>query len=74
LRQLRLDAGMRQEDLARRLRGPQSLVSKYEIGQRRLDPVELREICRALDLPLVEFVKRFEKAVGRSAAPPRTRR
>ena len=65
LRQLRLDAGLRQEDLAKKLRRPQSFVSKYEIGQRRLDLVELREICRALDIPLVEFVKRFEKAVGR---------
>ena len=63
LRQLRLDAGLRQEDLAKKLRRPQSFVSKYEIGQRRLDLVELREICRALDIPLVEFVKKFERSL-----------
>lgn len=68
LRQLRLDAGLRQEDLARKLKRPQSFVSKYEIGQRRLDLVELREICRALDIPLIDFVKQFEKAVRPAAA------
>ena len=71
LRQLRLDAGLRQEDLARKLRRPQSFVSKYEIGQRRLDLVELRGICRALGVPLVDFVKRFEAAVGRAPASKR---
>jgi transcriptional regulator with XRE-family HTH domain len=35
LRQLRLDAGLRQEDFAKKLHRPQSFVSKYEIGQRR---------------------------------------
>ncbi len=64
LRQLRLDAGLRQEDLAKKLRRPQSFVSKYEIGQRRLDLVELREICRALGVPLVEFVRQFERSIA----------
>lgn len=51
-----------QIELANNLRRPQSFVSKYEIGERRLDLVELRQICEALKIPLVEFVKRFEKS------------
>ncbi len=31
----------------------------YECGERRLDLIELREICAALKISLVDFVKRF---------------
>jgi transcriptional regulator with XRE-family HTH domain len=60
LRQMRLDAGLRQADLARKLRQPQSFVSKYESGERRIDILELREICSALGVSLTEFVRRLE--------------
>jgi len=63
LRQIRLDAGLRQTDLAKRLRRPQSFVSKYESGERRLDLPELKQICRAAGITLVDFVREFEKAV-----------
>jgi len=61
LRTVRSQAGVTQAELARRLKLPQSFVSKYESGERRLDLVELRQICRALGISLVEFVRRFEK-------------
>ena len=48
LRTIRQEAGLRQVDVAQRLGRPQSFVSKYESGQRRLDLVELRAICGAL--------------------------
>lgn len=60
LRQVRIDAGLRQVDLAKRLRQPQSFVSKYESGERRLDLLELRQVCTAAGTSLEEFVKRFE--------------
>ena len=63
LRQLRTDAGLRQVDLAERLGEPQSFVSKYESGERRLDVVELAEICRGLGISLAAFVRRFEDAL-----------
>jgi transcriptional regulator with XRE-family HTH domain len=63
LKQVRLGAGLRQEDLAELLSRPQSFVSKYEKGDRRLDLVELRQICEAVDVSLTEFVKRFEESV-----------
>jgi transcriptional regulator with XRE-family HTH domain len=65
LRQLRIDAEVRQVDLAKRLRRPQSFVSKYEIGERRLDLIELREVCAALGVPLAEFVRQFEESLPR---------
>ncbi len=60
LRQLRLAAGLRQADLADVLGKPQSFVSKYEAGERRLDLLELRQVCNALGLPLAELVVRLE--------------
>ena len=60
LRQIRVEAGLRQVDLAKKLRQPQSFVSKYESGERRLDLLELQQVCGALNLSLTEFVRRFE--------------
>lgn len=60
LKQVRLEAKLRQVDLAKRLRLPQSFVSKYESGERRLDLLELQQVCDALGISLQEFVKRFE--------------
>ncbi len=60
LRRIRTEAGLRQEDLARLLKQSQSFVSKYESGERRLDLLELRQICVALGLSLEKFARRFE--------------
>lgn len=39
---------MTQVELSKRLRKPQSFVSKYERGERRLDVVEFLEVADAL--------------------------
>jgi len=59
-RQIRIEAGLRQVDLAKKLRRPQSFVSKYESGERRLDLLELQQVCGALHISVTEFVRRFE--------------
>jgi len=56
----RESAGLTQTALAKKLKRPQSFVSKYESGERRLDLVELQQICQALKISLTEFAKRFE--------------
>lgn len=63
LRRMRIDAGVTQADLATRLGVPQSVISKYESGERRLDILELRQVCRALGLSLPDFVRLLEKEV-----------
>lgn len=63
LRQIRLETGFRQVDLAERLCQPQSFVSKYESGERRLDILELRKICSAMGIALEEFVSRLEDSL-----------
>jgi transcriptional regulator with XRE-family HTH domain len=63
LRQIRIGLGLRQEDLAALLDEPQSFVSKYESGERRLDLVELRQICTAMNVSLLDLIKRFEEQI-----------
>ncbi len=62
LRQIRIEAGMRQSDMAAKLGQPQSFVSKYESGERRLDLIELRHVCKAAGISLTDFTRRFEDA------------
>jgi len=59
LRDVRLEAGLKQEEVADRIGGDQSFVSRYERGERRLDLVELDAICAACEVKLVEFVRRY---------------
>ena len=63
LRQVRVAAGLTQSDLAKRLGQPQSFVSKYESGERLLDLVELRRICKAVGIALVDLVRKWEDSV-----------
>ncbi|MBE0626428.1 MAG: helix-turn-helix transcriptional regulator [Burkholderiales bacterium] len=53
----RKDAGMTQEALARRLKRPQSFVSKYESGERRLDVIEFMHIAEAIGVNASDFVE-----------------
>jgi transcriptional regulator with XRE-family HTH domain len=61
LRELRVQAGIRQIDIARALGKPQAFVSYYESGARRLDLLELRQVCNILGVTLPDFVRKFEK-------------
>lgn len=56
LKKARTDAKLTQIEVARRLRKPQSFVSKFESGERRLDAVELKEIARLYGKPVSYFV------------------
>ncbi|MBL4697478.1 MAG: helix-turn-helix transcriptional regulator [Phycisphaerales bacterium] len=62
LREARDEAGLRQVDLAKKLRNPQSFVSKYESGERCLDLLELEQVCDALEISLSEFIRRYEES------------
>ena len=67
LRRARIEAGLRQIDLAERLKVPQSVISKYEVGERRIDLLELRAICTALGLTLPDFVYQLEEMLGKAS-------
>lgn len=64
LRQVRQEAGLTQKQLAERLGTYQSRITDYERGLRRMDLMELRQVCEAVGVPLPEFVRRFEEMLA----------
>ena len=60
LRKVLEEAGLRQVNVAERLNQPQSFVSKYESGERRLDLLELELVCAACETDLSRFVRRYQ--------------
>ena len=61
LRELRGEAGLTQVQLAEAIDEPQSMVSRVEVGERRLDILELRQWLAALDVSLETFVRSLEQ-------------
>lgn len=63
LRKIRLEAGLTQGQLAKSLNTDQTVISKIESGERRIDVLELREICKAVGITLEGFVRKLEKSL-----------
>jgi transcriptional regulator with XRE-family HTH domain len=55
----RKKAGSSQAQLAAKLSRPQSFVSKYERGERRLDVIEFRTVAEALGLDPLRLLRRL---------------
>ena len=49
--------------LADKLNIPQSLISKYESGERHLDFVEIFTICKAFGISISQFSHLFEESL-----------
>jgi transcriptional regulator with XRE-family HTH domain len=64
LRAVREERGFHQTDIANALGHPQSFVSKHESGARRLDLLELKDVCDAVGVDLTDFINRFEDALA----------
>lgn len=60
LKTVRQQAQLSQAALAERLGKPQSFVSKYESGERRLEYLEVEMICLACNITLSRFTSEFE--------------
>lgn len=57
-------AGLTQQQLAKRLKRPQSFVAKYEGGERRLDVVEFITIARAIGADPLRILKSLVNRAG----------
>lgn len=55
----RKDADVTQDEVARRLNRPQSFVSKYENGERRVDIIEFIEIAEAIGFDPIAFIRKI---------------
>lgn len=59
LKEERKNAGLTQAALAKKLRRPQSYVSKYERGDRRLDVIEFIEVARVIGFDPHDFLRKL---------------
>jgi transcriptional regulator with XRE-family HTH domain len=66
LYQVRVGSNLRQVDIAEQLGVPQSFISKIESGERRIDIVELKELCDVYGVSISEFIKKFEEKINES--------
>jgi len=71
LRAARRDRDMTQEAVADALGKPQTYVSKCELGERRVDFVELEDFAAVYGLPLDYFVTRAAGTRRTGRAAPR---
>ena len=61
---------MTQVQIAEKLKRPQSFVSKYERGERRLDFAEFMELADVIGIDIIAFVDNYRSAL---ATTPRHR-
>ena len=62
LKEERKKAGIRQIQVAKRLKTTQSKVSRMESGEYRLDILDLEKYCNAIGTDFKSFFRKFEKA------------
>jgi transcriptional regulator with XRE-family HTH domain len=60
LRKIREEAGLSQTTLAEKLGKPQTFVSKSELGERRIDFLEMLDFCAACGVTVEQFVERLK--------------
>ena len=71
LRDLRLRKDVTQAQLSTALGMAQSFVSKYEMGERRLDFIEVDRICAELGIGIEAFATMYVKALAESVGDKR---
>lgn len=64
LKRMREQSGMTQTQCSAALGRPQSFMSDVERGIRRLDIVQLRDLCQVMGSDLPTLINSFEQALG----------
>ena len=67
LRETRLELGLLQREVCAQLGKPPSWLSKIELGERRVDPIEVAALAQIYKCPMQSF---FPEAFGNAFATP----
>ena len=71
LKRARQEKGWSQTELAERLGMSQVLISRGELGARKIDALELRQMCAALEVDLIECVKQLDAELSDYESNPK---
>jgi len=66
LKETRVAKNLTQADVAKSLGLPQSYVSKYESGERRLDFIETTLVCEALGMSIEDFAAAYSDRLAKA--------
>lgn len=67
VREIRIGANLTQTELSAKLGRSQSFLSDVERGTRRLDILELRDLCALVGIPFLEAITELERRIARQA-------
>ena len=70
LRETREAKGLSQTELGELLGMSQVLISRGEVGERKIDAMELRAMCRALEMDFLEFMKNLDQRLNEHEKDP----
>lgn len=74
IRKVRLEQGIKQKDLARRIGISQGALTNFELGRRKISLEWLLKIARALEVPVGYFMGAVEPPSDDGALGPREHR
>jgi transcriptional regulator with XRE-family HTH domain len=66
LREARIEAGMTLADVGNALERPLTFVSKCELGERRIDPIDLKRFAELYEKPLEYFYPQRSRRGGKN--------
>jgi len=67
MREARIESGLTQSEVAAVLNRPLSFVSKCELGERRIDPIDLDKLAELYGKPFEYFLPRRKGRAGTRA-------
>lgn len=71
IRRVRLDQGIKQKDLARKIGISQGALTNFELGRRKISLEWLVKISRALETPVGYFLSDIERQADESLLGPK---
>ena len=74
IRKVRLEHGIKQKDLAKKIGISQGALTNFELGRRKISLEWLLKIARALDVPLSYFIGAVEPATDDDVLGPKEHR
>jgi len=85
LKEKRQASGLTMREVGQKIGKAHTYVQKWESGDRQINPIDLRDLCAALGISFIDFLKEIDEELGeqertanrdeprkKHSAPPKT--